>query len=378
MSLTKLTCRKRRTEKAWLRVKSKDLDSSEVEDLILDTELLTPLQQQRKKKEVEMEKKRLEQLPPEEREEKQEERKTKAKHKLAQRLAREALANHAKEQGLQKVPHQFEDEVHYIASFMPLYFRECQAQIQRCKDSEMLKEAERVRFHAFRLEEPFVKLELLRTKEACTVTQYSGQDLVLLTQEEDLSKPHHVHLLGLVDHSVMQNVHLTVCVDMASKPGSRMKEVANLIAKEAPWYMVKVTSMSTQIREFEGMKALPEIFLKETILNREDVPGDEGTEMQAASALELGAAPKLRLDERTLVLPEAMEQWLQSRYNESQQNAIRDSQKVQGITLVQGPPGTGKTTTVMAIIAGLLGANRQARQEEWERGARRGRLGGLQ
>ncbi|CAE7769752.1 unnamed protein product, partial [Symbiodinium microadriaticum] len=43
-------------------------------------------------------------------------------------------------------------------------------------------------------------------------------------------------------------------------------------------------------------------------------------------------------------------------YNTSQQNAINDSKKVSGITLVQGPPGTGKTTTVLGILSVLLSA----------------------
>lgn len=41
-------------------------------------------------------------------------------------------------------------------------------------------------------------------------------------------------------------------------------------------------------------------------------------------------------------------------YNPSQINAIKESLKLEGITLVQGPPGTGKTTTVLGTLSVLL------------------------
>ena len=47
---------------------------------------------------------------------------------------------------------------------------------------------------------------------------------------------------------------------------------------------------------------------------------------------------------------------LRELYNESQLDAIQNSLKVEGVTLIQGPPGTGKTTTVLATISVLLNA----------------------
>ncbi|CAE7256560.1 unnamed protein product, partial [Symbiodinium natans] len=337
-------------------VRDRKLELKEIEELLLDLNHLSQAQKKRKKLEIEKDLKKIEKLPEEEKEAMLKEREKTARINLAKKIARQRMKDSA---GLREVPHQFEDEAQYISSFSPLYFREAQAQIQRCKDSEMAKTTEQVSFHALRLDPPFVKLELTRSKEACGVALYSIHDLVLLTQGQDLTQPHDTHLLGLVDHSVSQVVHVTVFVDMAdTTPGSRMKEAANLIAQRANWYLAKVTSFSTLIREYEGLKAMPEIFLKDTILNREELAdgGDTGFEMQAASALEVGAEPALPKSEETLHLPEAIESWLQQRYNTSQQNAIHDSKKVSGITLVQGPPGTGKTTTVLGILSVLLSA----------------------
>ena len=53
---------------------------------------------------------------------------------------------------------------------------------------------------------------------------------------------------------------------------------------------------------------------------------------------------------------------VEAAYNESQQKAIEDSRKVEGITLVQGPPGTGKTHTVLGILAVLLNSSAQERK----------------
>ena len=64
---------------------------------------------------------------------------------------------------------------------------------------------------------PFeVKLYFDRTKEASNITQYSMEDLVLLTQEEDLSRPSAVHLLGLVEQSAPRTPFIGYRINMNS------------------------------------------------------------------------------------------------------------------------------------------------------------------
>jgi senataxin len=53
-------------------------------------------------------------------------------------------------------------------------------------------------------------------------------------------------------------------------------------------------------------------------------------------------------------IPERLDQKLHERYNPSQYQAIKESLKKEGITLIQGPPGTGKTTTILGILSVLL------------------------
>ena len=53
-------------------------------------------------------------------------------------------------------------------------------------------------------------------------------------------------------------------------------------------------------------------------------------------------------------IPDVLNEKLQSMYNFSQYQAIRECLKKEGITLIQGPPGTGKTTTILGVLSVLL------------------------
>ena len=48
-------------------------------------------------------------------------------------------------------------------------------------------------------------------------------------------------------------------------------------------------NLSLRIREFQGLRGLPEVYLRDAVLSSQDPDAtDGGTEMQAASALEMG------------------------------------------------------------------------------------------
>jgi len=362
--------RREEEEKVHEEIKGDELDENEVEEYLHNFKSLTPLQKRRMDERIAEQKAELEAMSDEEGKKKkilESNRRTARKNK-ANKIALERIYARASEnQGLVKVPEHFEDEGHYTSSWLPSFFQECKAQIQRYKETEMAPLTEKMTFNRFQLEENhLVKLTLNRTREGITVRQFSMEDLVFLTQEEDLGKPHAVHMLGLVEHSVGHLITVSIYADMSiTTKGSRTKEVAEMIASEAAWYVAKVTSMSTQIREYQALKGFPDIYLKEHILNRDDsgVVGDASTEMQAASKLELGInQPETRQDVIGQ-LPEVIETWLFGKYNPSQMNAIRDSLKVEGITLIQGPPGTGKTSTVLALLTVLLASKKDNRIE---------------
>lgn len=56
-------------------------------------------------------------------------------------------------------------------------------------------------------------------------------------------------------------------------------------------------------------------------------------------------------------IPSRLKEKILNRYNHSQIEAITESLKKEGVTLIQGPPGTGKTTTVLAIVSVLLNSS---------------------
>lgn len=63
-------------------------------------------------------------------------------------------------------------------------------------------------------------------------------------------------------------------------------------------------------------------------------------------------------------IPEKLEAKLKEIYNQSQIEAIKETLKKEGITLIQGPPGTGKTTTVLGTISVLLNSLNETMQDQ--------------
>lgn len=68
----------------------------------------------------------------------------------------------------------------------------------------------------------------------------------------------------------------------------------------------------------------------------------------------LSPSKQLEMERTYFSIPPKLNSKLESTYNDSQQKAIHESLKKEGVTLIQGPPGTGKTTTVLGIISVLL------------------------
>lgn len=254
-----------------------------------------------------------------------------------------------KETKFEVLPENFTDANHYIKLFTPLYWEEVKANLGKAKLTEMSKETERAQLQKFRLEPPFIKLELLRSKEDACVSFYYVADIVLLSQSADPRDETANHVLALVDGSI-GNV-LSVTVVQGESP--RMLQMANHIANRDPWHIAKVMATTTLSREYEGLVSLPHIPLCDIIVNYDEgVKLDTGIEMQASEKQK--EARKEEVNEFTI--PAELKAKLHSAHNESQMKAIMDSAKIGGITLVQGPPGTGKTKTILGILAVLLNA----------------------
>nr|XP_027202204.1 probable helicase DDB_G0274399 [Dermatophagoides pteronyssinus] len=56
------------------------------------------------------------------------------------------------------------------------------------------------------------------------------------------------------------------------------------------------------------------------------------------------------------IIPPALLKIFETKFNDSQLEAIKECTKYEGVSLIQGPPGTGKTSTISAITSLLLSA----------------------
>ncbi|CDR96678.1 DNA2/NAM7 HELICASE FAMILY protein, putative [Babesia bigemina] len=110
------------------------------------------------------------------------------------------------------------------------------------------------------------------------------------------------------------------------------------------WYLSKLCSFTTALREFQALRGLPRMPLQEKLLmGSVEPPQDQ---------------PVSDMDKDTYLegirIPKMLRKSLEASYNAAQLRAIRNSLNSNGITLIQGPPGTGKTTTIIGIISAIL------------------------
>eukprot|EP00927_Polykrikos_kofoidii_P039633 TRINITY_DN33980_c0_g1_i1.p1 TRINITY_DN33980_c0_g1~~TRINITY_DN33980_c0_g1_i1.p1 ORF type:complete len:934 (-),score=212.75 TRINITY_DN33980_c0_g1_i1:82-2883(-) len=275
---------------------------------------------------------------------------------------------------LPSVPLHFSNEQHYVDTFLPLYWEEAKMQIHRCKFTEMTHNPEEVEFGQFKIVDGFLKLEFVRAAAAIQTIKYMNGDLVVFTQGDDPVEEHRVHFGALIDNSYLTTLAVTARMHNSRDGGSerqhdRARAVAETIAARRPWKVAKVSNMSTMIREYEALMSMPTVPMRNILVNPDDsnLKADAGAEMQATPKMigmgpepvstESGIAEAVKEDHRLFTIPTALQNVLEKRYNASQLQAITDSRKLTGVTLVQGPPGTGKTTTILGILSALLNSS---------------------
>ncbi|KAK6589089.1 hypothetical protein RS030_233544 [Cryptosporidium xiaoi] len=276
-------------------------------------------------------------------------------------------------------PGVFSGILDYMSYFFPLFLLECQQSIQRSKQIEMNE------FEPFTLLEirnkvtanedlKFYTLRFERQKVTDDSVYYSPQDLVLIIFDFEvdlkgsnfnLESPGNIglsHVLGVVQSSsssgrLSVNVLNPSYYLEAKKLGKSIPTMCNskrvekrlLGFKESLdglinsnendkriWRISRITSFATNYRELSGLFSLKDLPLKKVILSKKS----EKTE---------------NID--YMKIPTVLEKKLESIYNPSQMEALRECLKYNGISLIQGPPGTGKTTTIIGIISALLSSN---------------------
>lgn len=192
--------------------------------------------------------------------------------------------------------------------------------------------------------EEYIRIVLKRT----TVNEdirYGRGDIVLISQSEEPLTDCRTHVLGYVDLCRDGELSLVIKIDTNAQSGnlsyiSRSASVAECIGKSANWFVTKICSLSTASREYVALMGLgnsnPKLL--EFVLNKSKKSKQD--DMQTTQP--------------TLRVPMDLWKCIENNYNPFQVEAIRQSRKRAGVTLVQGPPGTGKTTTILGMLAVLL------------------------
>ncbi|OVA19261.1 putative helicase MAGATAMA 3 [Macleaya cordata] len=252
---------------------------------------------------------------------------------------------------LTEVPVCFESPDHYVDIFRPLVLEEFKAQLrtsftetssseEMCCDSISVLSLDRVDdFHLVRC--------VPGDGESTESRGCSENDLVLLTKQPLQNSSHDIHLVGKVERREKDNKRRStiLVIRLHLQNGSkRFNKAKRLLIERSKWYISRIMSITSQLREFQALSSLNDIPVLPIILK--PTSHSHGTIESRKS--ELGK------------LSEPLQQVLKSSFNDSQLQAIsaaignHDSRRDFELSLIQGPPGTGKTRTILAIVSGLL------------------------
>ncbi|MFS7974709.1 putative P-loop containing nucleoside triphosphate hydrolase, DNA2/NAM7 helicase, helicase [Helianthus anomalus] len=247
---------------------------------------------------------------------------------------------------LKEVPVYFESPDDYVAVFRPLVLEELKAQLhnsflEMSSTDEMscgslsVMSVERVDdFHLVRCVHDDRDLEGSKT---CV-----ENDLVLLTRQPFQTSSPEVHMVGKIERCEKDNKRRSsiLMIKLYLQNGcSRLNRAKKLLMERSKWYIYRIMSITSQLREFQALSSLHSIPLLPVILNPNNQP----------------KLIKSRMD--LSKLSQLLQEILKSSFNDSQLQAINtvtDKRNDLHLSLIQGPPGTGKTRTIVAIVSALL------------------------
>lgn len=124
---------------------------------------------------------------------------------------------------------------------------------------------------------------------------------------------------------------------------SRLNRARKQLLARSKWYLSRILSITSQLREFQALSSIEVIPALPVILR----PAYHSQDPSQYRKVDLSK------------LSRPMQQVLKSTFNDSQIQAISavvktpDSRNDFDLSLVQGPPGTGKTRTIVALISAL-------------------------
>ncbi|XP_057968938.1 uncharacterized protein LOC131158231 isoform X2 [Malania oleifera] len=261
---------------------------------------------------------------------------------------------------LKEVPVFFQSPEQYVDIFRPLVLEEFKAQLHNsflelssiedmhCGSLSVLSVERIDDFHLVRC--------LHDNNDSAASRNCSENDLVLLTKQPLQNSSHEVHLVGKVERREKDNkkkLNMLIIRFFIQNGSSRLNRARKLLVERRKWYLNRIMSLTSQLREFQALSSLKYIPLLPVILK----PDRSSLGCHEYQELCLGK------------LSQPLQKILKSSFNDSQLRAISaaigssDANKSFGLSLIQGPPGTGKTRTIVAIVSGLLASYSKRKNE---------------
>ncbi|EIW59483.1 uncharacterized protein TRAVEDRAFT_71533 [Trametes versicolor FP-101664 SS1] len=211
------------------------------------------------------------------------------------------------------VPDRFRDYAHFRSVFEPILLLECWNQLQESK--ETTQESNDVRINNRQYTDQYMDVDISFEGSVSKDWNLSDMDIVLFTHPGSKRR-----VMGKTQNyrSSYMGIQATVrFLVQGADPGLQVGTV---------WSLSKVLSLSTLIREYASLMALPHYDLLDSVLH---------AQLSQPSRTDSGEVQKVMTTYKV---------------NEPQANAIIKSLATEGFALIQGPPGTGKTSTICGLV----------------------------
>ncbi|XP_073133185.1 probable helicase MAGATAMA 3 [Henckelia pumila] len=245
--------------------------------------------------------------------------------------------------GLKKVKDTYTDVDDYFNTFDPLIFEEVKAQISQGEDEEEATTWQQ----AIIAECSDVNGFHLPTVICSDTDAISQNDLLLLSTKkfgEGKELPT-TYAFALVEHRQQDKIRLRLYLSGEVKnldpddvqTCSRLLKMLPLVCEvQKYFYVLKICSLSTILREYVALRSICSLPFKDLILTAVDI--DSKTEDRAWN----------------ISIP--LKDFIESNHNEFQIEAINAGLSRKTFVLIQGPPGTGKTQTILGLLSAILHA----------------------
>ncbi|KAI0648078.1 SEN1 N terminal-domain-containing protein [Trametes meyenii] len=214
---------------------------------------------------------------------------------------------------LARVPDRFGDYSHFRSVFEPILYLELWSQLMESK--EMPQESYDCRITNRQYTDQYIDLDLSIEGSVQREWSLSDTDIVLFTNPSSKR-----HALGKAQSYRSSYLGIQATVRFLVQGADPGLQVGSF------WSLSKVLSLSTLIREYAALMALPHYDLLDSVLH---------AQLSKPSKVDAGELQRVMNTYNV---------------NEPQANAILKSLGTEGFALIQGPPGTGKTSTICGLV----------------------------